>query len=217
MRIRILVVDDHRLVREGLRLILTSDPQLEVVGEADGGRSALEMAKSLVPDIVIMDISMKDLNGIEAARLIRAQCSGTRVIAVSMHADDRNVLRMLEAGASGYLLKSADGEELIRAVHSVADGNEYLSPALSGMIIHRYLSCGGPSDAVDCTILNPREREVIQLLAEGYTSKEIAARLEVAPATVETHRRNVMKKLNIHSIAGLTRYAVREGLTTIEP
>ena len=216
MAVRIVLADDHCLVREGLRMILQSDPEFQVVGEAESGRTAVELAAELKPDLVIMDISMKDLNGIEATRQIRAGCPETRVIGLSMHTDDRNVLRMLEAGAAGYLLKSAAGEELVRAVRAVASGHDYLSPDIAGVLVEGYVHRLFPSDSPAYASLSSREREVLQLLAEDLTSKKIASRLEISTATVKTHQRNVMKKLNIHSIAELTKFAIRQGLTSID-
>jgi len=216
MTIRILLADDHSLVREGLRMILESGQDIQVVGEAEGGRTAVDLATDLKPDLVIMDISMKDLNGIEATRQIRMSCPATRVIGLSMHTDDRNVLRMIEAGASGYLLKSSAAEELVRAVHAVANGHDYLSPDIAGVLVEGYVHRLSPSDSPAYAALSLREREVLQLLAEGMTSKEIASRLRISTATVETHRRNVMRKLNIHSIAELTKFAIRQGLTSVD-
>jgi two-component system, NarL family, response regulator NreC len=217
MSIRVVLADDHRMMREGLRLILGRTPGVEVVAEADNGRRAVELAAELGPDIVVMDSSMPDLNGIEATRQIRARHPAVQVIGLSMYTDKRYVLGMLEAGASGYLLKSAAGAELVRAIDEVHHGRQYLSPEITGVVVGNYVRRQFPTDRSAYSDLGEREREVLQLLAEGLSSKEAAARMKIAPATAETHRRNIMRKLNLHSIAELTKYAIREGLTDVGP
>lgn len=215
MGTRILLVDDHALMREGLRAILTSDPDVEVVGEASDGREALEMVSRLQPDIVVMDIGMPHLNGFEATRQIGTFSSATRVIALSTHNDKRYVLAMLEAGARGYVVKSSVGDELRRAIQTVQRNQIFLSPEVAGVVVESYLGRDYPEEGIGAALLGSREREVLQLLAEGKSSPEIAAVMHISVSTVETHRRNIMRKLDIHSVAELTKFAIREGLTQL--
>ena len=212
---KILLADDHRLMREGLRALLEKEG-LTVVGEAVNGREAITLARSLRPEVVVMDISMPELNGIDATRALAAELPQVRVIALSMNSDRRYVRAMFEAGAAGYLLKSAASSELVRAVRAVAQGQKYVSPAIADVIIEGWVGqphaqANPPSDRT----LSSREREVLQLLAEGCSSKEIATRLDLALQTVETHRRQITAKTGLRSIAELTKYAIREGLTTV--
>ncbi len=216
MSVRILLVDDHRMMREGLRLILDQEPDFQVVGEAEEGRSAVDLAGRLQPDVVIMDIGMPDLNGIEATRKMRDASGQSHVVALSTYSDKRYVLGMLEAGASGYVLKSAAAEELVRAIQQVMRGEKYLSPDLTDTVVGEYLHRMMTPGAASGQILGPREREVLQMLAEGKTSKEIAAHLYIAVKTVDMHRQNIMNKLGLHSVAELTKYAIREGITRLE-
>lgn len=216
MTIRLLLVDDHKVMREGLRALLEQRPEFEVVGEAGDGRTALKMVVDVSPDVVVMDIGMRGLNGIETTRRIVAQYPGVKVIALSTYSDKRYVLEMLESGAFGYVLKEEAGEELHRAVNAAARNRQYLSPDIAGAVVEGYVGRMYPSEHSPALTLTPREREVIQLLSEGYSSPEIARHLHIAPATVEVHRRNIMKKLDLHSVAALTKYAVREGLTSPE-
>jgi DNA-binding NarL/FixJ family response regulator len=218
---RVLLCDDHRLMREGLRAILEK-AGLAVVGEAENGRDGVDLARQLQPDVVLMDISMPDLNGIDATRLLVEELPATKVIGLSMSSDRRYVATMFAAGAVGYLLKSSASEELIRAVHAVSNNLKYVSPAVAGTFIDDYLAHAEPSQflANEAPVaasrpLSLREREVLQLLAEGNSSKEIAARLNIAATTVESHRRQIMDKLGLRTIAELTKYAVREGLTSL--
>lgn len=221
---KILLADDHRMMRDGLRALLEREG-LEVVAEAADGREAVTLALRLHPDVVIMDISMPQLNGIDATRKLRAEAPRTKVVGLSMNADSRYVLAMFAAGAVGYLLKSSASEELIQALRAVSAGQKYVSPAIANIVLD-HLTEGpeargsqgatpapGPQIVKSLTV---REREVLQLLAEGKASKEIATQLGVSPATVETHRRQIMQKLGLHTVAELTKYAIREGLTTIE-
>lgn len=215
MRINVLLIDDHRIMREGLRLILDQSADIQVVGEAETGRQALEMAERLKPDVVVMDIGMPDLNGIEATRRIRALQPRTRVLGLSTYTDRQYVLGMLEAGATGYLPKSAAADELIRAICAVSRGEVYLGPDLAKGVVERYvqrLSHVEPPTVA----LGAREREILQLIAEGHTSREIGQQLHIASKTVEVHRQNIMNKLGLHSIAELTKYAIRMGLTQLE-
>ena len=216
MKLRILLVDDHKIVREGLRTLIEKQPGLEVVGEADSGRMALKLTRELKPDVVIMDITMPDLNGIEATRQIHSEIPGVKVIALSMHSDKRLVAGILMAGASGYLLKEdCDSVELGRAIQAVASNQTYLSPKIGEVVIKDYMRHLSITTSSPFSILTPREREVLQLLAEGKSTKEIASSLHLSVKTIETHRNKIMEKLDIHSIAELTKYAIRERLTPL--
>ncbi len=217
MSIRVLIADDHKIMLAGLRSLLEKQTDFEVVGEAENGRKAVQMAQEKTPDVVVMDVSMPDLNGIEATMQIIESLPGTRVIALSMHSDKRFVMGMLRAGASGYLLKDCASQELANAIVQVAGGKKYLSPEITGVVIDDFL-LGGSSEEVTTAAspLSPREREVLQLIAEGWSTKQIASHLYVSIKTIETHRRQIMRKLDLHAIADLTKYAIREGLTSIE-
>ncbi len=215
-KIRIILADDHKIVRDGLRALLERQSGMEVIAEADNGRATVRMARELVPDLVIMDIGMPDLNGIDATRQIVADLPKVKVIALSMHSDRRFVVQMFRAGASGYLLKDCAFEELTRAVLAVLKNQTYLSPAVAGPVMEDYIQQLSSGEELGGTVLSPREREVLQLLAEGKTTKEVAAALCVSVKTVETHRQQIMNKLNMQSIADLTKYAIREGLTTLD-
>ncbi len=217
MSIRVLIADDHKIMLAGLRSLLEKQTDFEVVGEADNGRKAVQMAQEKKPDVVVMDVSMPDLNGIEATKQIIESLPETRVIALSMHSDKRFVMGMLRAGASGYLLKDCASQELANAIVQVAGGKKYLSPEITGVVINDFLLGDSSEDvAIAASQLSPREREVLQLIAEGWSTKQIASHLYVSIKTIETHRRQIMKKLDLHSIADLTKYAIREGLTSIE-
>jgi len=216
MSIRILLVDDHQMMRDGLRSILDLEDDLDVVGEAGNGYEALEMARTRRPDVIVMDIGMKDLNGIEATRQILAQNPRAKVVALSTYSNEPYVLSMLEAGACGYVLKDAAVDEMRRAIRVVADGRHYLSPEVAGTVVTSRLRGPAQNDDSAPSHLGARERQILQLLAEGHTSSEIAQRLQIATTTVDSHRRNIMKKLDLHSVAELTKYAIREGLTSLE-
>jgi DNA-binding NarL/FixJ family response regulator len=214
----VVLVDDHAMMRSGIRSILEHAPGITVVGEASNGRDAVGLAASLAPDIVLIDIGMPDLNGIEAARKIRAADPRIAVIALSMHSDERYVTGMLDAGAKGYLLKTCDADELLRAIDAVRRGKIYVTTDLTHVLIDRLKvpdDGAGRTETPRMDALTPREREVLQLIAEGLTSKEIGIKLGAALKTVETHRTNVIRKLDIHSIAELTKFAIREGLTSV--
>ncbi len=215
MTIRILLADDHKIMRAGLCSLLDRQPEMEVVAEAENGRQAVQLAVEHRPDVVIMDVSMPELNGIEATRQIIAAVPETRIIALSMYSDKRFVVGMLQAGAAGFLLKDCASQDLARAINAVAAGKNYLSPEIAGVMIEDYVHRFTVADATT-QVLTAREREVLQLIAEGWATREIAARLYVSVKTVETHRRKIMKKLDIHSVADLTKYAIREGLTSLE-
>ncbi|GAH18311.1 unnamed protein product [marine sediment metagenome] len=216
MSIRILIADDHKIVRDGLRNLLSQETDMEVVGEAEDGRSALELASSLAPHVAIFDIGMPDLNGIDATKKLLADAPHIKVIALSMHSDRRFVEGMFQAGAVGYLLKDCAFEELARAVRAVAAGQVYVSPAISGVLITDYLSKSTADSDNSGDVLTSREREVLQLLAEGHSTKAAAANLCVSAKTIETHRQRIMRKLDLHSIAELTKYAVRAGITSVD-
>jgi DNA-binding NarL/FixJ family response regulator len=217
-RIRVLLADDHALVRAGIRSLLQNIGEVEVVAEADDGREALKLIASLQPDIVLMDIAMPNLNGLEAATRVTKEFPNVRVIILSMHANEEYVLQSLRAGAAGYLLKGARAAELELAVASVARGETYLSPAASKHVIVDYVqrSAGDALSSQDerspVERLTPRQREILQLIAEGHSTKEIAHTLNISVKTAETHRTQIMERLGIHDIAGLVRYAIRAGL-----
>ena len=213
---RVLLADDHKIMREGLRSLLEEGEGVEVVGEAENGRMVLEMAEDLRPHLVIMDVGMPDLNGIEATRKLVDEMPNVKVIALSMHSDRQYVGGMLEAGACGYLLKDSAFEELEEALSTVMDDRIYLSPDVADVVVKNFVR-GMPTEAPSVYAqLTPREREVLQLVAEGLSTRQIASRLDVSVKTVETHRRNTMEKLDLESVAELTKYALREGLTSLD-
>ncbi len=216
MSLRILLADDHRIMREGLRSLLEKQPGMEVIAEAANGRTTVRLSRELKPDVVVMDIAMPDLNGIEATRQIIAESPGVKVAALSMLADTKFVREMLGAGASGYLLKDAAFEELGNALRTVTNDQTYLSPKIADLVVKDYLVKISTKDSSDLPVLTNREREVIQLLAEGKTTKQISSLLYVSVKTVETHRKKIMDKLGINSMAELTKYAIREGLTSLD-
>jgi DNA-binding NarL/FixJ family response regulator len=210
---RILLADDHSIVRKGLRSILEEDSSLEVVGEAANGREAVELCQTLQPHIAVLDVSMPQLNGLEAASQVQRVASATKVIMLSMYRDETYLLRALTAGARGYLLKDAAEDEILPAIRAVIRGTTYFSSAISETLLDehvRYLQKRGLQDSYD--LLTEREKEVLQLLAEGRANKEVANVLNVSLSTVETHRTNMMQKLNLHSAAEIVLYAVRKKL-----
>jgi DNA-binding NarL/FixJ family response regulator len=207
-RTRILLVDDHAVVRQGFRMILDAQSDMEIVGEAANGREAVELAAQLRPDIVVMDVAMPELNGIEATRRVIASDPHIRVIALSMHKDSVYVREILRAGARGYLLKDSGADDLVKAIRAVAGGESYLSPAVSNAVLDDYRK--HVTNPID--LLTSREREVLQMLAEGKTNKEIAVVLNLSVYTVDAHRGRIMEKLNLHSINELVRFALRNGL-----
>lgn len=214
-KIKLLVVDDHKIMREGLISMLRNEPEVEVVGEAKNGREAVLFAQKLKPGVVIMDISMPDMNGMDAARRITSGPDGVKVIALSIYADRRFVIGMTQAGATGYLLKECAFEELLCAIRAVARGQAYFCPAVANLMIEEVLEkdrAGGSRSR----LLSSREREVLQLLAEGMSTKEIAEHLNMSVKTAESHRRQIINKTGVRSVAALTKYAIKEGLTSSE-
>lgn len=215
MMFKILVVDDHRLFRDGL-IALLGEKKFEIVGVAEDGLKAIQMAKEVRPNIIIMDISMPRLNGIEAARKIIAENPDVKIIMLSQHFERRFILESLRAGARAYLIKDSSLETLITAIDTVMGNQIYLSHEITDAVIKDYILMANSSGSSAYVVLSSREREVLQLIAEGVATKEIAAKLNVSVKTIETHRKQIMNKLEIHSIAELTKYAIREGLTQLE-
>lgn len=216
MSIRTLLVEDHTLVRAGIQALLNGDEGIKVVGEAADGHAAIDLCRSLEPDLVLMDVAMPKLNGIEAARQIKAEFPAIRILMLSMHASRQYIFEALKAGVLGYVLKEAAFSELLSAIKVVMDGRTYLSPKLSDVVLDDYVrraQSEGQLDELDK--LSSREREILQLIAEGRSSTEIGSILHISNRTVDTHRHNLMEKLQIHSIAGLTRFAIRTGVSTL--
>jgi DNA-binding NarL/FixJ family response regulator len=216
-KIRVLLAEDHTIVRKGLRSILDAEDSVEVVGEAEDGRAAVEAVEHLRPDVVLMDISMPGLNGLEATRQIKRRAPHIRVLVLTMHTNEKYILQILQAGASGYLVKQAAVEELISAIQAVYRGDAFLSPSISKKVVQRYVQQGQVIAEEDSyELLTPREREVLQLIAEGHTNRDISRVLHISIKTVEVHRANLMKKLDLHSAAELTRYAIGKGIISPE-
>jgi len=216
MSIKVILADDHAIVRHGLSRSLQHEADIDVIGQAKDGHSTVELVRELSPDIVVMDIAMPDLNGIEATRQIAKVCPTVKVIGLSMHSSNKYVREMFVAGASGYLLKDCPFEELVEAIKTVAEGKTYVSPSIVDMVVKDYINKPDEEESA-FSILSQREREVLQLLAEGKTTKQVARRLHISPKTVEVHRLRIMNKLNMDNIAQLTKYAIQEGLTLPEP
>lgn len=213
MGIGILLADNHRIFRQALRVLLEKKAGLEVVAEAEDGRTAVELAGRLKPDVVVMDVAMPDMNGMEATRLIISCTPATQVVALSIHSDERFVEGMLEAGAKAYLCKDCAAEELSKAVQTVSDGQPYIGRCMGDLPVEKHADA---RSGLPAELLSPREREVLQLLSEGSSSKQIAVALEMCLKTAENHRHQIMAKLGIHNIADLTKFAIREGLTFLE-
>ena len=212
-KLRVLLADDHILMRSGLRALLDRQPNLEVVGESENGRETVALAASLKPDVVVMDVGMPILNGIEATQTIVTQCPSIAVVILSMHADESYVMRALKAGARGYLLKDSAAADLIGAIQAISQGKSFFSPKVSRILAEDYVRVLRQKGAVDTyDLLTSREREILQLLAEGKTNKEVATALNISPYTVETHRGHILQKLNLHNSAELVLYAVRKGI-----
>jgi DNA-binding NarL/FixJ family response regulator len=215
LELKILLADDHQILRSGLRALLESQPGFEVVGEAQDGRTAVRLVSELSPDVVIMDLRMPDLNGVETTRLAVAAKPDVRIIVLSAHFDHRMVGEAIKAGAAGYVAKESAFEELARAIRTVMSGKRFLSPRVTAGVIDEYLQSGTTDDGV-CSPLSAREREVLQLMADGKSTKEIAMHLQLSIKTIETHRLRIMQKVNLHSVAELTKYALREGITSLD-
>jgi DNA-binding NarL/FixJ family response regulator len=211
------LADDHTFVRHGLSESIQREESFEVVGQAKDGLSTIEMVRKLSPDIVLMDISMPDINGMEATRQIVRDNSNVKVIALSMHSSRKFVTEMFKAGASGYLLKDCEFNELVDAIKSVNSGRTYLSPLITDIVVDNFVRNSVTPESSVFSTLSKREREVLQLMSEGKTTKQIGLCLHISPKTVEAHRLKVMNKLNIDNIAQLTKYAIQEGLTSLEP
>jgi DNA-binding NarL/FixJ family response regulator len=213
MGIRILLADDHEIMREGLCALLRKDSEMEVLGQADNGRIAVEMARKLSPDVVIMDVGMPNLNGIDATRQMRSEQPEIKVLALSMHSGRSTIAKMLKAGATGYMLKESAFTELLNGIRAVCGNQTYLCPQVSKIVLNDYVNMLSDPNRSSGEHLTPREREVLQLVAEGKTTKEIASSLHIEIKTVDAHRGHIMDKLKIHNVAGLTKYAIRESLT----
>lgn len=217
MSIKIILADDHAMLRHGLSKSFQNEKDMEVVAQAKDGRTTVELAKELSPNIIIMDIGMPDLNGIEATRQIVKENPKVKIIALSMHSSKNFIIEMFKAGASGYLLKDCEFDELVNAIRLVMTNKTYISPAISDVVVDNYMRQPANAKGTVFSILSQREREVLQLLTEGKATKQIAKRLHISAKTVEVHRLNLMNKLKIDNIAQLTKYAVQEGLTRPEP
>jgi DNA-binding NarL/FixJ family response regulator len=218
MSIRVLIADDHQIVRDGLSSLLARHDDIEVIGEAENGRRAIELVAELAPDVAILDIGMPEVNGIDTARVITSATPATRVIMLSMHSDRRYVAEALAAGASGYLVKDSAFDELARALRTVVAGGVYLSPTVTGVVVEDYVKhlAGAAQEPAGNGVLSPREIEVLALLAEGKSTKEIASELYLSGKTVETYRRQIMDKLGIYNVPGLVKYAIRQGLASVD-
>jgi DNA-binding NarL/FixJ family response regulator len=216
LSIRILIADDHSIVRDGLKALVANEPGLEVIAEASNGLEAIHLVEEHAPDIVVMDVAMPDLNGIEATRQLVANDPTIKIIALSMHSDRRFVIEMLRAGAMGFMLKDSAFEELLDAIKKVHRGRAFLSSSIMDVVVADYVRNLAGTDSPAYTRLSDRERQVLKLLAEGKTIKEIGFILEVSAKTVETHRLNIRDKLGISSLAELTKFAIREGITTLD-
>ena len=217
--IKIILADDHKIIREGLRLLIESQPDMELVGEAENGRMAVQLVQELSPDVVIMDITMPELNGVEATRQITAEFPHVKVIALTVHSDRQHVVAILKAGGSGYLLKNYAFEDLSNAIRMVIADEIYLCPRIADVVLKDYiqnLSEKTTGNSLTSPTLSDREREVLQLLAEGKATRDAALILHVSVKTIESHRQHIMSKLSLRSIAELTKYAIREGLTSLE-
>jgi len=215
MKTKILLVDDHKILRDGIRSLVKGYDDIEVIGEASDGKTALQMVKELLPDLVVMDISMPDMNGIDATRKIQNEHPDVKVIALSMHHDKQFVSEIFRAGASGYLIKDSAFDELDHAIRVVMSGKTYINPQIASLVVESLVSQSSTPHPQSFSLLTEREREVLQLIAEGRSTKQIAFDLSVSSKTVESHRRQVMGKLNIRSVAELTKFAIREGLTSV--
>jgi len=217
MSIRVLLADDHRIVREGVCSLLGNEPDMEIVGEAEDGRQALELVSELLPDVIVMDITMPNLNGVDATRQIIRNSPNIKVVALSIHSSRAFVADMLKAGASGYVLKESPFDELVGAIRRVVAGEKHLSPKVAGVVVSDYVERLSKVNESPLDALTPREREVLQLIGEGKNTKEIATRLHVGTKAIEANRRKIMEKLDAHSIAELVKISILGGLASLEP
>jgi two-component system response regulator NreC len=215
MSIKIMVVDEHKIVREGLATLIAKQPNMEIVGEATDGREALDLVEKNPPDLILMDVTMPNLNGIEATRRIKSKNPEIEIIALSLHSERQFVLGMISAGASGYLIKQCTFDELVLAINTVMEGKKYLSREIANILIEEYIRKGSKDRAIIDSKLTSRETEILQLLAEGKTTKEIANNLSISLKTVEAHIRHTKSKLKVNTVAMLTKIAIREGLTSL--
>lgn len=214
-KVRILLADDHTILRDGIRALLEDEPDMQVVGEAEDGRTAVKLACQLNPDVVLMDIAMPLLNGLEATRQIRHDCPQVKVLILTMHENEEYIRQVLASGAMGYILKDAAARELLNAIHAVQRGEAVLSPAITRLVIEDYLRWGDLQNDTNPSGLSPREREVLQLIAEGYSNKQIAGILSISIKTVQAHRMNLMAKLDLHDRADLIKYAIQRKIIDI--
>jgi len=212
MTTRLLLVDDHAVVRSGLKMLFENEQDMEIVGEADTAAGALEEARRVKPDVILMDIGLPDMSGIDATREIKKHLADVAIVALTIHEDEEYFFKMLEAGASGYVPKRAAPEELLTAIRAAANGQVYLYPSLAKLLVRDYISGGRPEQEKTPSELTDREQEVLTHLAEGETNEEIGLALVISPKTVARHRENIMRKLNLHSRAELVRYAIRKGI-----
>ena len=216
MSIRIVLCDDHQIIREGLRSLLDKQSDMQVIGEGTNGNEAIKLAATHSPDVIVMDVAMPELNGIAATRRLREDQPQLKILALSMHSDRRFVTGMIKAGASGYLLKDCAFSELATAIRTVAAGGLYISPGIAGGVLQEFTHHTQPHHKPQKIELSPREEEILQLIAEGRSTKDVAAALHISSKTVETHRTHIMQKLGVHNVAMLTKYAIREGFTSLE-
>ena len=212
MTIRLLLVDDHAVVRSGLKMLLENERDVEIIGEASSAAEAIDVATRLKPNVILMDIGLPDLSGIDATREIKKRISDVSIVALTIHEDEEYFFKMLEAGASGYVPKRAAPDELITAIHAAANGQVYLYPSLAKLLVRDFLNGGRPANEQPASELTDREQEVLTYLADGANNEEIATALVISPKTVGRHRENIMRKLNLHSRADLVRYAIRKGI-----
>jgi two-component system response regulator NreC len=215
-KIRLLLVDDHQIVRAGLRMLFAAEKDIEIAGEVGSAEEALQAVRELEPDVVLMDVAMPGMSGIEATRLIKESNPDVAVLALTMHEDEQYFFEMLNAGASGYMPKRAAPDDLVSAIHVVSQGNVYLYPSLAKLLVRDFLERSETDPKHVADILTPREREVVTLIAEGFTNREIAQALTISHKTVDRHRENIMRKLNLHSRVELVKYAIERGLITID-
>jgi len=215
-KIRVLVADDHTILRKGLCSLLEGKPDIEVVGEAEDGREAVEKVEALLPDVVLMDITMPRLNGLEATRQIKRLFPRVKIVALTMYTNEEYIQQFLQAGASGYVVKQAAPAELISAIQAVYRGDSFLSPMISKTIIDEYLKRAEPAASSEQAKLTDREREVLQLIAEGYSNRDIAQKLQISIKTAGVHRTNLMEKLGIHNVTDLVKYALRKGIIRLD-